>query len=309
MSSPAVRSATADPLRPAAEPLRVAFLGPGVWLDGCCPPEPTRGLVPVRFKTSGTGDSEHTPAAVDAFRPHVSVIFDPPSVPVDALRALPGVTLGVLVAGAPEGQAARAVDGLDRLVSFDPALTGRHVGAREIWRAIPPPVSDGLYGEVRPLHHAPRAMSIGRSSEHREAMLMPAKHHHDLLQVIHGVSGEPLGELLSEYDAGVFVAPEPGGGFGHQVGVHLAAGHLLLSEHLTPAHGLERNIDYLQVESPDGLVWVLDRLGRFPEMHHRVRVRGRLKAEQYRASRLFSRLAHDLLLDVAAFGARGGVAS
>jgi hypothetical protein len=135
-------------------------------------------------------------------------------------------------------------------------------------------------------------------------MLMPAKHHHDLLQVLHGASGEPLEELLREYDTGIYVAPESHGGFGHQVGMHLAAGHLLLSEHLAPAHGLERNIDYLQVESPDGLVWVLDRLRRFPEMHHSIRVRGHLKAQQYRASRIFVRLVHDLLLDVGAFGGR-----
>jgi hypothetical protein len=37
-------------------------------------------------------------------------------------------------------------------------------------------------------------------------------------------------------------------------------------------------------------------------MHQRVRVRGRLKAEQYRSSRLFARVAGDLLADVAAFG-------
>jgi len=259
--------------------------------------------MPARFETSGAGDGARTSDALNDFRPHVSVVFDPPSVRVEALRALPGVTLGVLVAGVPEGPAARAAEGLDRLVSFDPALTGEHLGARQIWRAVPPPVSDALYAEVRPLHRAPRAMSIGRSSEHREAMLMPAKHHHDLLQVIHGVHGAPLAELLGECDVGVYVAREPGGGFGHQVGMHLAAGHLLLSEHLSPAHGLERNIDYLPLDSPHGLVWVLDRLRRFPEMHRRIRVRGRLKAEQYRASRLFSRLAHDLLLDVGAFGA------
>jgi hypothetical protein len=278
-------------------------MGARTWIDGCCPTVPMHALTPARFETTGSGDIERTLAAVDAFRPHVSVIFDPASVSVDALRALPGVTLGVLVAGAPAGPATRTLDGLDRLVCFDPALTCERSGAGEIWRAIPPPVSDLLYGEVRPLHRAPRAISIGRSSAHRERMLTPAKHHHDLLQAIHGVSGEPLGELLGEYDVGVYFAREPGGGFGHQVGLHLAAGQLLLSEELTPMHGLERNIDYLQVDSPDGLVWLLDRLGRFPEMHQRVRVRGRLKAEQYRASRLFARLTHDLLADVAAFGA------
>jgi hypothetical protein len=275
-----------------------------VWLDGCSPAGPVRGLTAKRFQIAGAGDTAGTLAALDAFQPHITVIFDPPSVPVEPLGGLTGVTLGVLVAGMPDADGEAATEGLDRLVSFDPALTGRSIGASqsEIWRAVPPPVSDTLYRDVRPLHRAPRSMSVGRSTAHREAMLMAAKHHHDLLQVIHGVSGAALAELLGEYDVGVHVAPTSGGGFGHQVALHMAAGQLLLSEPLTPAHGLERDIDYLQIDSPEGLVWVLDRLGRFPEMYQRVRLRGRMKAEQYRASRLFGRLAHDLLADISAFG-------
>jgi hypothetical protein len=123
-----------------------------------------------------------------------------------------------------------------------------------------------------------------------------------VLQVIHGVSGVAMAQLLQECGVGIYVAPEPGGGFGHQVPLHLAAGHLLLCEQLRPAHGLERNIDYLQIDSAEGLVWVLDRLGRFPEMYRRICVRGRLKAEQYRASRIFARLVGDMLLDISAFG-------
>jgi hypothetical protein len=302
MSASAARSAVADPLRALGEALRVAFLGAPVWLEGCAPTQAVHDLTPSRFTIDGTVDLERTIDAVAGFRPHVTVIFDPAFMPGEARRHAPGVTLGVLVNGLPEPAVARSLEGIDRLVSFLPALTGAPVGRSEIWRAIPPPVSDMLFGDVRSLRRAPRAMSIGRSSAHREAMLMPAKHHHDLLQVIHGVSGEPLHELLSECDVGVFVAAEPGGGFGAQVGMHLAAGHLLLAEELAPAHGLERNIDYLQVDSPDGLVWVLDRMTRFPEMYQRLRCRGRMKAKQYRASRLFRRLAHDLLLDVRAFG-------
>lgn len=305
MNSSAARGVAANPSRLLGEALRVAFLGSEVWLDGCFPTAPVHGLIPERFQMTGADDAEHALGAVDAFRPHVTVIFDPPSIPAEALAAAPGVTLGVLVASVPEQGSALRTDGLDRLdrlVSFNPALTGARIGGGEVWRAIPPPVSDALFDEVRPLHRAPRVMSVGSSSLHREAMLMPAKHHHDLLQVIHGVSGEPLVELLGEYDVGVYVAPQAGGGFGHQALLHLAAGQLLLSERLTPAHGLECDIDYLQFDSPDGLVWVLDRLGRFPEMYQRIRVRGRLKAERYRASRLFGRVIHDLLADISAFG-------
>jgi len=302
MSAPAARSASARPLRRRAAELRVAFVGSPVWLDGCAPVAGGHGLQPARFAISEPADAERELAAAADLDPHVTVIFDPVSLPAQALSLAPGVSLGVLVAGAPDGEATAGLEVLDRLVSFAPALTGAPVGRGELWRAIPPPISDALFADVRVLHHAPRAISIGRSSAHREEMLTPAKHHHDLLQVIHGVSGESLIELLAECDVGVFVATEPGGGFGQQVGMHLAAGQLLLAEHLTPAHGLERDIDYLHFDSPDGLVWVLDRLRRFPEMYQRVRHRGRLKAEQYRASRLFARIAGDLLADVAAFG-------
>jgi hypothetical protein len=250
----------------------------------------------------GDGDLASALAALDEFQPHVMALFDPPSLPLEGLLGAPGLSLGVLTGTVPSGAAARGLEHLDRLVSFDPHLTGASVGRSVVWRAIPPPVSDTYFGAVCPLHRHPRAMAVGRSSAHREWMLLPSKHHHDLLQVIHGVSGEPLRELLREYDVGVYVPAEPGGGFGAQVGMHLAAGHLLLAEDLVPAHGLERGIDYLHVESPEGIKWVLDRLRRFPEMHQRIRVRGRLKAEQYRASQLFKRLTWDLLADMSAFG-------
>lgn len=297
MSATAARSEVSPPQRAAGELLRVAFAGPRVWLEGCAPPAAGAGIEPRSFAAQ-----ERLAERVAEFRPHALVVFDPPAMPLDALRSLEVPSLGVLVGGLPEGFGRAGARALDRLVSFDPALTGKRVGGAKVWRAIPPPVADSLYREAHTRHGAPRAMAVGRSTEHRERMLMPAKHHHDVLQVIHGVSGESLSELLGEYDIGIYVAPDAGGGFGHQVCMHLAAGQLLLSEELRPAHGLERNIDYLQVDSPHGLVWVLERLARFPEMHRRITVRGRLKAEQFRASRLFARLIHDLRLDMAAFG-------
>lgn len=302
MSSQVAPSAARVASRPGAEPLRVAFLGTATWLDGCCPAVPAGGLTPERVETGPSARVESALSATRAFKPDVTVVFEPTGLPAEALDELPGVTLGVLVGSSLSSGFSETASRLDRIVSFFPALTGTVVGAAKIWRAIPPPVADALFGEVRPLQGRPRAMSVGRSTPHREWMLLPAKHHHDLLEVLHGVSGAALVELLREYDVGVHVAPEPGGAFGHQIAVHLAAGQLLLTEAPTPAHGLERNIDYLHVDSPDGLAWTLDRLARFPEMHQRIRVRGRLKAEQYRASRLFGRIASDLLADVAVFG-------
>lgn len=287
----------------------MAFVGEPVWLDGCAPPLAANGIAPCRVELRVGGmDWACVTAEVRSTRADATVVFDPARVPADVLRELHGRTLGLHVGATLGPELESVAAALDRVACFDPALTGERIGDATVWRAIPRPVSDSIFADVRRSRTAMHAMTIGRSTEHRERLLLPAKHHHDLLQVVHGLSGEPLIELLREYDVGVYVAAEPGGGFGQQIGLHLAAGQLLLAEAPHPAHGLERNIDYLHFDSPNALVWILDRLQRFPEMHHRIRVRGRLKAEQYRASRLFARIAHDLLADVRAFGGpRAGV--
>ena len=303
MSVPAAPSVAPPPAPGGSRQLRVAFLGAPAWLRNCAPALAANGLAPVAVELGMGGEGlERVAADVRAARADVTVVFDPARVPADFLRELPGTTLGLHPRSTIDGSLATVAGSLDRVACFFPATTGARAGETTLWRAIPPPVSDAVYADVRRPRTAMRAMTIGRSSEHRERLLLPAKHHHDLLQVVHGLSGETLIELLREYDVGVYVASEPGGAFGAQIGLHLAAGQLLLAEAPAPAHGLERNIDYLHFDSPNALVWTLERLGRFPEMYHRIRVRGRLKAEQYRASRVFARIAHDLLADVRAFG-------
>jgi hypothetical protein len=306
MSTTVASSVAPAAARPGSRQLRVAFVGEAVWLDGCAPSFAANGIAPCRIELEMGMDWARLPVGVRSARAEVTVVFDPTRVPAEVLRQLPGHTLGLHVGATPSPELAGVAGSLDRVATFHPSLTGERVGETTFWRAMAPSVSDDVFAEVRRPRTGMRAMTIGRSTEHRERLLLPAKHHHDLLQVVHGLSGAPLIELLHEYDVGVYVAAEPGGRFGAQIGMHLAAGQLLLAEAPTPAHGLERNIDYLHFDSPSGLVWVLERLQRFPEMHHRIRVRGRLKAEQYRASRLFARIAHDLIADVRAFGSPRG---
>jgi hypothetical protein len=283
---------------------RVALAGPAALLDRCAPCGGRLSFSCEQFASKPGGDPRQALADAAAFKGDFAVVLDPGAFAADALEALPGITIGILSELPATSEQARSCAALDRLVCFDPTLTGELVGDTEIWRAVPPPVSDAFFEEGRPLHRRPRAMSIGGSTPHREAMLMPAKHHHDLLQVIHGVGGRMLSELLGEYDVGIYVGRDDGGDFGWQVALHLAAGHLLFSEPLGPAHGLETNIDYMKFDSPADLVVMLDRLASFPEMHERTRIRGRLKAEHFRASQIFARLIHDARLDVAAFGRR-----
>jgi hypothetical protein len=298
MSTTILPSVAPAATRAGSRQLCVTFVGDAVWLDSATPSLQAGGLTSSRIELGMSMDSARVAGDIGSLRADLTVVFDPARVPVEILRELPGATLGLHPRASIDADLGAVAGLLDRIACYFPALSGERVGQATIWRSIPPPVSDDLFAEVRRPRTAMHAMTIGHSSDHRERLLLPAKHHHDLLQVVHGLSGEPLIELLREYDVGVYVAADPGGDFGWQIGTHLAAGQLLLAEAPTPAHGLERNIDYLHFDSPNALVWTLERLQRFPEMYHRIRVRGRLKAEQYRASRVFARLAHDLIADV-----------
>jgi hypothetical protein len=78
----------------------------------------------------------------------------------------------------------------------------------------------------------------------------------------------------------------------------------VLSEPLSPLHGLEPGIDFLELRSPGQLLQAIFGVRAFPDVHAAVRRRGRRKAEQFRASRVWPRLLGDLVRDVEAFGER-----
>jgi hypothetical protein len=144
---------------------------------------------------------------------------------------------------------------------------------------------------------------VGRSTAYREDVVTLAKHSHDVVHYSHGLFGEALREALVATDVGIAVSAEPGGGIPAQALLHLAAGQLLVSEPLAPSHGLEPGIDFLEFEGSTGLNNLLVQLRLRPEAFERVRIRGRLKAEQHRASRVWPRIVGDLLQDIRAFGA------
>jgi hypothetical protein len=206
------------------------------------------------------------------------------------------------------------VSNFDRLISFDPliaeALQKRVPDAR-IWRSFPLPVADYLFSPARRSRRQPRALFIGRSTDHREIFLEQAKHRYDILHVAHGASGRDLSELFSRFDVSINVHNERYPSFENRVSLSLAAGLLVLSEPLSPGHGLEPGIDYVELLAPADLNSALFHLAHYPDIYHRVRIRGRMKAEQFRASSVYPRIIGDLLLDITTFGSsrRPGSAS
>lgn len=294
----------------------MAFVGQTTFFAACSLEAPAGGLVPRFFEFRAGGDGDALLAGLRAFVPHVAVVFRPEVIPHGLFAELPAVTLGFLSEPLPRGDGAHAdlqrrlgelrqtdVDNFDRVVAFDPLIAATAGEVLAVWRSLPLPVADSFFAPVAPIGHPPRVLFVGRSTAHREWLLAPAKLEHDLLHVAFGLSGSELVDLLRRHEVAINLHNENYPSFENRVSVHLAGGHLLLSEALDPLHGLEPGIDYLQVDGPHQLRRALTVLARFPRTHHRVRVRGRLKAEQFRASRVYPRLIADLLADLDAFGA------
>jgi hypothetical protein len=295
-------------------PLRLAFVGQQTYFAACAlgdeHPDVTTAFVDFRK------DADPAPvrAALDAFAPDVVVVFRPEHIPAGLLRDVPALTLGFLTEPLPRlagggathadlerrYQDLREVDpgNFDRVVSFDPLIAATAHEVVPVWRSLPLPVADRFYRPVEPMRPDPRMLFVGRSTPHRESILRSLKHHHDLMHVAHGVDGDELERLLGEFQIGINLHNEPYPSFENRVCLHLAAGHLVVTGHLSPTHGLEPGIDYLEH------MWdhVAHVVRRSPRTWDRVRHRGRRKAEQFRASRVWPRLVADLRADVHAFG-------
>jgi hypothetical protein len=257
-------------------------------------------------------------AAVDDARPDVVVVFRPEVIPPQAFAGLDALTLGFTTEPLPRtpdphpdqlfrlGELARTdATNFDRIVTFDPlsAEAAARAGV-DVWRSLPLPVDDRVFAEPTLRNPRGKVLFLGYSTEHREAWLVDAKHHYDVLHVAHGLHGEALRDLFARTDVAVNLHGEPYPSFENRVCLHLAAGHLVLTEPLSPRHGLEPGIDLIEVRSPRMLLLALERLRVEPRLFEAVRRRGRRKAEQFRASRVWPRLLEDFERDVAAFGGR-----
>jgi len=297
--------------------LRLALVGQATFFETCLPPA-SSSLDPSFHEFRQDADAERLLADLRARRPDVVCVFRPELIPTGVLHGFDSLTLGFLTeplpreaVGAPHEDLSRRLwelghvdaSNFDRIVAFDPFIAPAAASSLDVWRSIPLPVGDRYFRSVgAPLRGRPRLLFVGRSTPHRERVLMDVKHHHDVLHLAFGVGAAELEQALGEHDVGINVHNQDYPSFENRVCLHLAAGHLVLSEWLSPAHGLELGIDYLEITGPGSLYHAAEMLARFPGLWHSVRVRGRRKAEQFRASRVWPRLLYDAIADVAAFG-------
>jgi hypothetical protein len=304
-----------------SRPLRLAFVGQGTFFEACSLHAGLRGLEPSFFEFRRDGDARALVEDLQVFDPDVAVVFRPEIVPAGALHGLRARTVGFLTEPLPRQLSGmpvhddlerrlwelRHVDAsnFDRVIAFDPHIAATAHEVVPVWRSVPLPVADRYFSPVplpTPTAEGPRAVFVGRSTPHRETLLAESKREFNLLHLAFGVDADALQEVLDGHDVGINLHNNPYPSFENRVCLHLAAGHLVLSEWLNPTHGLEPNIDFVVVQTSGELLNALLTLRRFPGSWHRVRVRGRRKAEQFRASRVYPRLIHDLFADLEAFG-------
>jgi hypothetical protein len=309
----------------AGRPVRAAFAGDAARFAAWVPPRtsaPSR-LAPT-FVDTHTAEPGEVAALLRAARPDVVVALGVAAHDAAALRGADAPVLGVVVpadrppvwavraaapgeaptdavlaAAATEERAKLWAPGspgaaCERLVALDPLHA---VGAR-LWRTIAPPVADALFAPVARAGRPPRIVFDGPSTEHREWWLATAKHLHDVRHVAHGVTADRLPALLRRTDVALVAHASPRPTFDHSVALHLAAGHLVVTEPLAPKHGLEPGLDLLEAARPDAVARILGGVRVSPDLHRRIRVRGRIKAERFRASHVWSRVLHDFLRDV-----------
>ena len=296
--------------------MRLAIVGQATYFHYCALEEPAGGVEPRFFDFHADADPGPLLGALAEFDPDVIVVFRPEIVPPGAFAERRAITCGFLTEPLPRrGQPShpdlerrfedlQRVDpgNFDRIVCFDPLITGTVEEVMPVWRTFPIPVADRYFADVAPPRPERRILFTGRSTEHRERLLGPVKHYYEVAHLAHGVTDERLIEFMRDADVGVNLHNEDYPTFENRVCVYLAAGLLLISEPLSPEHGLVPGSDFLEVETPDELFSAVTAYVEDAEAFRPMRLAGRRKAERFRASFVYPQLVRDLLDDVQVFG-------
>lgn len=294
--------------------LRVAFVGQDVYFEQCSLERPTDGLTPTFIDYRATAPPEPLLAKLQELDPDVVIAFRPEIVPPGLFSSLRAVKIGYLTEPLPRARKASHSDlasrmrdleevdasNFDRIVSFDPLIAETAGGVVDVWRSLPIPVGDSLFMDLHDRAHPPRLLFVGRSTEHREKLLAPVKQHHPIVHIGHGLFGERLVRFLERADVQLNLHNNPYPTFENRVCIALAAGHLVISEPLSPHHGLEPGVHYLEAETPEQVSALVEELMANPDAYLDVQRAGREQAESFRASRVYPQLVRDALSEAGA---------
>jgi hypothetical protein len=296
--------------------MRLAFVGQSTYFHYCALEQPADDVEPRFFDFRAGADPDPLAGALRAFDPDVVLVFRPEIVPAGTFEGLGAVAAGFLTEPLPRPGSPSHPDldrrladleqvdagSFDRIIAFDPLIVPTVEQILPVWQTMPIPVADRYFAPVAPPRARRRVLFTGRSTGHRESILGPAKHVFEVAHLAHGVTDERLIQFLGDADVGINLHNEDYPTFENRVCVYLAAGLLLMTEPLSPEHGLVPGGDFLEIENADELHSALLAFHDDAEAFRPMRESGRRKAERFRASFVYPRLVRDLLRDVQLFG-------
>ena len=296
--------------------LSVAFVGQSVYFRQCALEVQAGGLEPSFFDFRAGSPGPRLLDDLLELDPDVVLVFRPEIIPAGLFGSLRAATIGYLTEPLPRSDADRHADlaqrlwwlqqvdpgNFDRIVSFDPLIADTASEVLPVWRSLPIPVADSLYAAPRARARPPAMLFVGRSTEHRERMLAPLKAAHEIVHIGHGLFGAELARFLSRADVQLNLHNNPYPSFENRVCIALACGHLVISEPLSPPHGLTPGSDFLEVQDPEQLLAIADELAADPNAYVDVQARGHEQGERFRASAVYPQLVRDALSDLAERG-------
>jgi len=293
--------------------LRVAFVGQGAYFRQCVLERESDGLQPTFLDFHTAAAPGPLLAKLEQLRPHVVLVFRPEIIPPKLFHGLDAVTIGYLTEPLPREARSEHPDlsvrmwwleqvdssNFDRIVCFDPLIAQSASEVLPVWRSLPIPVADSLFMDVPERGDPVRLLFIGRSTEHREELLAPIKRAHPIVHIGHGLFGEPLRRTLRRSDVQLNLHNNPYPSFENRVCIALAAGHLVISEPLSPSHALEPGRDFLQARTPEDFRSIVEELAEHPRAFLEVQRNGRAQAERFRASGVYPELIRAACAEVA----------
>ena len=287
-------------------PLRVVFLGQRVYFGPTSLPRKSPGLEATFVDHTWGEDPADTLQAISSIRPHLVVAYRPEKLG-DVLTQMRDVLrIGFFPepAATPGGPKhpdlnhrlaeLQEVDpnSCDIFFGFNPLFADAWNSVVDLAGCMPLPVRDDIYIDPNRIGipSTDQGIFVGRVTDRRNDYLLSLKHHFNWTVVDHGLRS------LADISIAVNLRNENYPNYENRVSLHLARGHLLLTEPVQPTYELHEGLNLLNFASPQELLDLARSIEHDAEPFHPIAIRGRLSADSFRATSLWP----DRFVDLAA---------
>ena len=184
---------------------------------------------------------------------------------------------------------------LDYTICFTDELAVFVSRFRTVHAVFPLPVNDDLFVNQEITLESARILFVGRLNDYRIGILDFVKHRFNPIIVDNGFDYRDLSLLLNGKSAialNIHVGKMKT--FEHRALVHMAAGHLMLSQTLAPDFGFLPDCEYINFNSGSELVSKLNEIYSNPELALWIARRGNQMARRHAASNIWTDFGKNL---------------